>query len=172
MYLRILLWDIRIKGFIMSIFLYYFQFVFSFISQNWKVWTKTRNCSNCEPVKQRLDCIQSGVRMCKEEVIMVMEKLGMSVECDGYGIEKFEVQEIEQLFENGTSLGEVEEAFNVFDQNKDGFMEARDLLRVLHCLGLEKDLMECQKMINEFDQNGDQLIDRNEFVKVMEKSYG
>lgn len=156
----------------MYIFFFYSHFVFSFVSQNWKAWSKTRICSNPEPMKQSLDCIQSGTRLCKEDVIVVMEKLGMNVECDVDGIEEFDVQEIEQLFEKGASLGEVEEAFNVFDQNKDGFIEARELQRVLFCLGLEKELMECQKMINAFDQDGDQLIDHNEFVKILEQSFG
>ncbi|KAF1889350.1 hypothetical protein Lal_00024674 [Lupinus albus] len=152
------MWDIRIKGFIM------------FVSKNWKAWTKTKIPSNSGPRKQNLDNIESGLRPCKEEVTMVMERLGMNVESDE--IEEFDVQEIEQLFEKGISLGEVDETFNVFDQNKNGFIEASDLQRVLSCLGLEKNLMECQKMIDAFDQNGDQLIDPNEFIKILEQSFG
>ncbi|OIW02140.1 hypothetical protein TanjilG_06735 [Lupinus angustifolius] len=150
----------------MYIFLYYFGFV----SKIWKAWTKNKIPSNSGPVKQSLDCIQSGLRPCKEEVIMVMERVGINVECDG--IEEFDVQEIEQLFEKGISLGEMEEAFDVFDQNKDGFIEASELKRVLFCLGMEKDLMECKKMIDAFDQNGDHLIDLNEFVEILEQSFG
>ncbi|KAJ1380721.1 EF-Hand 1, calcium-binding site [Sesbania bispinosa] len=99
-----------------------------------------------------------------------MEKLGMNVQWDG--MEEFGVQQMEQLFENDVTLAEVEEAFNVFDQNKDGFIEAVELQGVLSCLGLGKDLKECQKMINALDQNGDELIDRNEFVRIMEQSFG
>ncbi|KAJ1390410.1 EF-Hand 1, calcium-binding site [Sesbania bispinosa] len=81
-----------------------------------------------------------------------MEKLGMNVQWDGNGIEEFGVQE--QLFEKDVTLAEVEEAFDVFDQNKDQFIEAIELQGVLSCLGLGKDLKECQKMINVVDQNG------------------
>ncbi|TKY69666.1 calcium-binding protein CML30 [Spatholobus suberectus] len=164
-------WNVRIKGFLS--FLFHFKFVFSHVSQKWKAWTKTRDNSNCEPVKQGLDYIQRGARVRKEDVVLVMEKLGMNVQCDGDGIEEFCVQEIGQVFDDeDVTLSEVEEAFDVFDQNKDGFIEAGELQRVLSCLGLGKDLMECQKMINAVDQNGDELIDRNEFVRIMEQSFG
>jgi calmodulin len=115
--------------------------------------------------------IQSGVRLCKEEIIVVMEKLG--VECDEDCLEEFgDEQEITNMFDNGVSLEEVKEAFNVFDENKDGFIEAAELKRVLCCLGLKREFVECQKMINAVDQNGDELIDHYEFVKLMEKSFG
>lgn len=178
--LRILMWDTRIKGFL-SFLLFCFHFAFTHVSQNYKAWTKTRNnCANSEPVlKQRnleLGCTQSGVRLCREEVILVMEKLGMNSvqwdDADGLGEELLGVHEIGELFEKEITLVEVEEAFDVFDQNKDGFIEARELQRVLSCLGWGKDLKECQRMINVVDENGDELIDLNEFVRVMEQSFG
>lgn len=130
--------------------------------------------SNAEPaVKEGLNNnIQSGVRLCKEEIIDVMEKLGLRQEFDGVGIGEFgDEQEISNMFENGVSLEEVEEAFNVFDENKDGFIEAVELQRVLGCLGFQRDFVECQKMINAVDENGDELIDYYEFVKLMEQSF-
>ncbi|KAL2349231.1 hypothetical protein Fmac_003231 [Flemingia macrophylla] len=165
-FLRILTSNVRIKGFLS--FLFYFKFVFSYVSQKWKsTWIKTRVNSNCEPMKQSL-----GARVCKEDMVLVMEKLGMNVECDGDGVEEFGEKEILELFDDDdVTLSEVEEAFQVFDQNKDGFIEARELQVVLSCLGLGKDLIECQKMINAVDQNGDELIDLNEFVRIMEHSF-
>ncbi|KAJ1375888.1 EF-Hand 1, calcium-binding site [Sesbania bispinosa] len=142
------------------------------VSQNWKGWTTPRSYSSHEPMKQSLSCIQSGVRLCKEEVIVVMEKLGMSVELDGDEIEELGEHEITKMFENGASMAELEEAFDVFDENKDGFIDAAELHRVLCCLGLERDFVQCQKMINAVDQNGDGLIDRDEFAKLMEQSFG
>lgn len=104
---------------------------------------------------------------------MIMEKLGMNVECDGDGIEEeLGEQELDQMLEEEVSFAEVEEAFNVFDVNKDGFIEAKELQRVLCLLGLERGLMQCQKMINAVDQNGDELIDHYEFVKLLEQSFG
>ena len=164
-------WEARIKGFL-SISLFCLQLVIPFVSQNWKAWSKARNCSNSVPVKQNLDSVQSGERVSKEDVIVMMERLGMNVEWGGDGIEEFGVQEIGQLLEEDATFTEVGEAFDVFDQNKDGFIDSRELQRVLSCLGLEKDLTECQKMINAADQNGDGLIDRNEFVRILEQSFG
>jgi calmodulin len=99
-------------------------------------------------------------------------KVGSEV-CDEDCLEEFgDEQEITNMFENGVSLEEVKDAFNVFDENKDGFIEAAELKRVLCCLGLKREFVECQKMINAVDQNGDELIDHYEFVKLMEKSFG
>nr|KYP76597.1 putative calcium-binding protein CML30 [Cajanus cajan] len=102
-----------------------------------------------------------------------MKKLGISVEVEGGRIGDFGEQEISDMFENEVvSVGELEEAFNVFDENKDGYIDAEELRRVLCCLGSEKDIVQCQKMINVVDQNGDELIDLNEFFMLMEQSFG
>ncbi|KAL1356006.1 hypothetical protein HN51_007991 [Arachis hypogaea] len=169
--LRILMWQlqIRIKSFF-SILSFFLILLSDFLSRNW---------SNSEAYKQNLDSVveSSGIKLCKEDVIIVMERLGMNVECDG--IEESDVKKIVELFQednsnnNDAKFGEeVKEAFDVFDRNKDGFIDSRELKRVLSCLGLEKDVLECQKMINASDQNGDGLIDQNEFIRILEQSIG
>ncbi|KAL8229176.1 hypothetical protein R6Q57_014076 [Mikania cordata] len=67
-------------------------------------------------------------------------------------------------------LDEVKEAFDVFDENKDGYIDARELLRVISALGLmgNADMDDCKKMIRVFDNNSDDRIDFDEFVKFME----
>ncbi|KAH1261044.1 putative calcium-binding protein CML45 [Glycine max] len=120
-----------------------------------------------------LDYIERSARVSKEDVVLVMEKLGINAELCDDGIEEFGLKIIGELFDDeDVNLSEVEQAFDVFDQNKDGFIEARELQRVLSCLGLGKDLMECEEMINAVDQNGDELIDRNEFFRIMEQCFG
>ncbi|KAE9613712.1 hypothetical protein Lal_00016033 [Lupinus albus] len=168
---RIVLWDIRKNSFL-SFFLFCFHSLWNSISHNWKTCTKSLSYSNPETVKKSLNCIQHGVRLCKEDVIVIMEKLGINVDEDGDGIEEFGEEVDELMLEKEPSLEEVEEAFNVFDENKDGFIEAKELQRVLRILGLENNLMQCQRMINVVDQNGDELIDQNEFVKLIEQSFG
>ncbi|KAG5010951.1 hypothetical protein JHK87_019466 [Glycine soja] len=147
--------------------------LWNWVSRNWKncCTNNPRSYSNHEPENHSLKCIQHGVRLCKEEVIVVMQKLGICVELHGDGIEDFGEQEIANMFENDVSVEEVKEAFNVFDENKDGFIDAADLQRVLFRLGLERDFVQCQKMINIVDQNGDELIDHNEFFMLMEQSF-
>lgn len=174
--LRILLSDIKFINGFLSILFFSLQSLGNWVSRNWKSCgtKKPRSYSSPEPQNHNLNLnfIQHGVRLCKEEVIVVMQKLGMSVERDGDGIEDFGEQEITQMSENEViSVEEVKEAFNVFDENKDGFIDAADLQRVLFRLGLERDFVQCQKMINIVDQNGDELIDHNEFFMLMEQSF-
>ncbi|KAL7148959.1 hypothetical protein ABFS83_05G008400 [Erythranthe nasuta] len=75
--------------------------------------------------------------------------------------------------EEEPSFEEIKETFEVFDANKDGFIDACELQRVLVCVfGLEGsgcNLEECKRMIKSFDTNGDGLIDFQEFVIFMEK---
>ena len=171
--LRILLCDIKFNNCFLSILFFSLQSLWNWVSRNWKncCTNNPRSDSNHEPENHSLKCIQHGVRLCKEEVIVVMQKLGISVELHGDGIEDFGEQEIANMFENDVSVEEVKEAFNVFDENKDGFIDAGELQRVLRCLGLERDFVQCQKMINGIDQNGDELIDHNEFFMLMEQSF-
>ncbi|KAI4328458.1 hypothetical protein L6164_020811 [Bauhinia variegata] len=172
----ILFWDIRIKGSV-SLLSSYFDFLSSFASQKWKAaWTRTRNSTTPEPpLNQSLPCIQSqsSVTLTKYEVIRLVENLGLNVGLDGDGIEEvFGEQEISELFEKEPpSMDEVKDVFDVFDENKDGFIEARELQRVFCCLGLEKNLEECLRMIRAVDRNGDDLVDQDEFVEFMERGF-
>ncbi|KAI3794002.1 hypothetical protein L1987_36627 [Smallanthus sonchifolius] len=69
-------------------------------------------------------------------------------------------------------LEEVKEAFDVFDENRDGFIDAGELQRVFSVLGLKgrTEMEDCKKMIGAFDENADGRIDFNEFVKLMENT--
>ncbi|XP_012572626.1 probable calcium-binding protein CML45 [Cicer arietinum] len=173
LFLGILHCDIRIKDFL-SILIFKMHTLLNYVSHNWNYCATLTSYYNYELVKQGLNCnIQSGVKLCKDEIIVVMEKMGLRVNYDEDCIVEFDDQEeISHMFENGVSLEEVKEAFNVFDENKDGFIEATELQRVLCCLGFQRDFVECQKMINVVDQNGDELVDHYEFVKLMEQSFG
>ncbi|XVE56914.1 hypothetical protein DITRI_Ditri04bG0049100 [Diplodiscus trichospermus] len=73
--------------------------------------------------------------------------------------------------EEEPSLKEVKEAFDIFDENKDGFIDAKELGNVLFSLGfMEASEDDCKKMIKGFDDNLDGRIDFNEFIEVVEKS--
>ncbi|KAK8537589.1 hypothetical protein V6N13_096595 [Hibiscus sabdariffa] len=68
---------------------------------------------------------------------------------------------------------EVKEAFDVLDENNDGFIDADELRNALLSLGFIKESEEddCQRMIKGFDDNSDGRIDLNEFLKVLERSF-
>ncbi|KAF7820520.1 putative calcium-binding protein CML45 [Senna tora] len=111
-----------------------------------------------------------GLSIRGHEARMVMEKLGFS--CSSESDEEVVLEggncEFCGLFEEEEpSLEEVKQAFDVFDENGDGFIDGRELQRVLCVLGLKEasEMENCQKMIRNFDENGDGRIDFNEFVK-------
>lgn len=111
----------------------------------------------------------------REDVKTVMGNLGIFCSSEGeYLPESFCSNELSGLFdEKEPSLEEVKQAFDVFDENKDGFIDARELQRVLCILGLKEGstLEDCQRMIRTFDENGDGRIEFFEFVKFMEASF-
>lgn len=98
---------------------------------------------------------------------MVMGRLGIVMDYDSDD-DKLEFSELFETRE--ASLEEVKEAFDVFDEKRDGFIDAAELQRVLCCLGMQEGLEEekCRKMIRAADENGDGLIDFDEFVKLMD----
>lgn len=109
------------------------------------------------------------------EVEMVMGRLGIFCHPLGEKLEdRLGSKDIFNLFEeNEPSLNELKGAFDVFDENKDGFIDARELQRVILALALNdrSDMENCKRMISVFDKNGDGRIDFNEFVQIIERSF-
>ncbi|KAL1810252.1 hypothetical protein ACET3Z_027242 [Daucus carota] len=67
----------------------------------------------------------------RAEVEMVMERLGLSSHpnCDKKLQERFSSHEIANMFNvNEPSLGEVQQAFDLFDENSDGYVDQKDPL--------------------------------------------
>ncbi|XP_072993193.1 probable calcium-binding protein CML46 [Typha latifolia] len=115
------------------------------------------------------------VELTREDVEMVMERMGMS---QGLETEQHKARvtfdELSTMFEEKEpSLGEVKEAFSVFDQNSDGFIDAMELQRILSNLGFREGLAleESKRMIAAYDENKDGRIDFSEFVRLMESSF-
>lgn len=112
----------------------------------------------------------------RDEVQVVMKSLGLFCrpETESEKLQdKFNSNDLSNLFEEKEpTLEEVQEAFDVFDENKDGFIDAQDLQKLLLALGLNEgsELDKCKKMIRAFDENGDERIDFHEFLNFMESS--
>ncbi|KAL0395638.1 UNVERIFIED_CONTAM: putative calcium-binding protein CML46 [Sesamum calycinum] len=106
------------------------------------------------------------------EVEIVLRSLGMC--CNSYETKvpaRLDADDLFNLFEEeNPNLEEVKEAFDVFDSNRDGFIDAEELQKVLCALGLKEgsEMENCRRMIGMFDENGDGRIDFDEFVKFME----
>jgi len=67
-----------------------------------------------------------------------------------------------------TNLDELREAFEFFDRNGNGSIEADELGAVMDSLGYAATESELQDMIHEADLDGNNKIDFEEFVKMME----
>ncbi|KDP33016.1 hypothetical protein JCGZ_13047 [Jatropha curcas] len=158
---------------------FFSRFWFSLRSQlsfgNSRRWEENKN-QESESSNQQHHC---GVKrddksLCREEVEMVMGKLGLFCSPEGEKLNEFiGFNELSGLFNEEPSLEEVKEAFNVFDENTDGFIDAKELQIVLCRFGLKEgfELENCRNMIRAYDQNGDGKIDFSEFVKFMENSF-
>ncbi|KAM0936775.1 putative EF-hand domain-containing protein [Dioscorea sansibarensis] len=113
----------------------------------------------------------------REDVEMVLERM-MMMSCVGTSSgsqfrEYIAFDELVSMFEEKEpSLMEMRDAFGVFDENGDGFIDAVELQRILDMLGLREgvDVDACQRMIDMHDHNLDGRIDFHEFVEFMESS--
>lgn len=160
--IRILYWVVEIHSFFSKFHLYLENLVANALTR-WKFWTKVAMSEN----------LLEDEKLSESDVKKVMDELGVAYNPDSDTIdqERIGAHELSQLFdEEQPSLEEVKEAFEVFDENKDGFIGATELQRVLRSLGLKEgsEIEECTKMIRAVDENGDGLIDFNEFLKFME----
>lgn len=130
-------------------------------------------------ISKRNACISEIVddrSLCMQEMEMVYKRLGIFCHpCEDTKLdERFGVDYFSSLFEeNEPSLDEVKKAFDVYDLNRDGYIETLELQTVLYALGLNdmSQTENCKQMISEFDENRDGRIDFREFVKLMENSF-
>ncbi|KNA22997.1 hypothetical protein SOVF_028870 [Spinacia oleracea] len=116
-------------------------------------------------------------RIAKEKACKVVKQLGLVKEEE----EESSFDILEEEIEANEVLNELEEeekrekqqllrqAFTVFDEDGDGFIDAKEIKRVLVCLGLDNgwDLSEIEKMINVVDLNLDGKVDFHEFELMM-----
>lgn len=108
-----------------------------------------------------------------ERVRRVVEKLGLEViqkEGEGLNSELMTAEEVLGGIDDVTERNRLlREAFEIFDEDGNGFIEAVELKRVLECLGLDKgwDMVEIEKMVRVVDLNLDGKVDFIEFELMM-----
>ncbi|KAG2714274.1 hypothetical protein I3760_03G018500 [Carya illinoinensis] len=143
---------------------------------NPKAWDEKKN-SDFELSQQ-----QTSTSRKKDDSILsrgdaetVMQSLGIFCSSEGEELlERFSSNEVSGLFdEKEPSLEELKEAFDVFDENRDGYIDGRELQRVLCILGFEEgqEVVNCNKMIRTYDENSDGRLDFNEFIRLVETSF-
>ncbi|XP_062183328.1 probable calcium-binding protein CML46 [Phragmites australis] len=123
-------------------------------------------------IKTRNTSEDDETELTHEDIKTVMRNIGF-----GFGQENGMVfignGFVSRIFnDDEPSLQEVRQAFLVFDDNDDGYIDALDLHRVLRSLGLGEGVGvdECEQMIARYDVNKDKRIDLVEFTKVLEAS--
>ncbi|KAH7570086.1 hypothetical protein JRO89_XS05G0042500 [Xanthoceras sorbifolium] len=122
------------------------------------------------------DVDDDDVKLSKGDIQFVMGRLGFT-DYKGEVYEGFSAKEVTKLFEEKEpSLEEVKQAFDVFDVNKDGFIDEKELQIVLSRLGLISNELgsqidKCTAIIRAVDANGDGRIDFDEFLTSMYKCF-
>lgn len=116
-------------------------------------------------------------KIAKEKVCNVVKSLGLVKEDEGessFDIPEEELEAEEVLVELEEEEKREKEqllrrAFMVFDEDGDGFIDAKEIKRVLVCLGLDNgwDMSEIENMIKVVDLNLDGKVDFHEFELMM-----
>ena len=123
--------------------------------------------------------MESNVRIKKESAREVVEKFGLMCDRGSTGFELGEgglmddevpVEEVLSELEDISKRSEMlHEAFKIFDEDGDGYIDAMELKRVLDCLGLDMgwDMNAIEKMVKVADLNFDGKVDFDEFELMM-----
>ncbi|KAJ8761217.1 hypothetical protein K2173_001273 [Erythroxylum novogranatense] len=62
---------------------------------------------------------------------------------------------------------DLRDAFDLYDIDKNGFISATELHKVMKMLGIKCTLSDCNKMIRQVDEDGDGNVNFKEFKKMM-----
>ncbi|KAG6524158.1 hypothetical protein ZIOFF_014049 [Zingiber officinale] len=156
---------------------YLLEFPFAFLFLRWIIAALGNNLSSfysssqkpSETLKRGGDIEGDLDRIGWEETEIVMGAIGLHERGSGRSAMEYHCspEQLCGLFEEKEpSLEEVKEAFLVFDENGDGFIDAAELQSVLRRLGFAEgaELEECREMIRVYDANEDGKIGFSEFV--------
>ncbi|KAK8686723.1 hypothetical protein V6N13_125743 [Hibiscus sabdariffa] len=71
-----------------------------------------------------------------------------------------------------TAALEMRDAFDLYDQDKNGLISTKELHLVLNRLGMKSSVDECARMIKSVDSDGDGNVNFEEFQKMMSNEKG
>lgn len=118
--------------------------------------------------KELSDSLQNlGIFIPDKELVQMIDKI--DVNGDGY----VDMEEFGGLYktimDEKDEEEDIREAFNVFDQNRDGYITVDELRSVLASLGLKqgRTVEDCKMMIKKVDADGDGRVNYSEFKQMM-----
>ncbi|CAI0436711.1 unnamed protein product [Linum tenue] len=108
-----------------------------------------------------------GTNYSPPDLQRVMEDI--DADKDGF----IDLEEFAQLCRSSSaSAEELREAFDLYDENKDGRISGSELHQVLNRLGMKCSMEECSRMIKGVDSDGDGCVNFQEFEKMMATANG
>ncbi|KAJ8646680.1 hypothetical protein MRB53_008428 [Persea americana] len=135
------------------------------------------NMDQVKKVFNRFDANGDG-KISATELGDVMRALGSSptddeigrmmaeIDADGDGF--IDLKEFAAFHGGGAGDGrELRDAFDMYDQDKDGLISASELHRVLKSLGDRCTIEDCSRMIRSVDSDGDGSVNFEEFQEMM-----
>jgi EF-hand domain pair len=167
--------NIFIQKMVHSFTLKLVQFLFSsfkYIVQNGFVFVK--NEIKEEPILkgQCASCtFREDIEVSYDDVNVAMKRLGIII--DNKGQNNSLIKEVNVILEKKlASVEDLKEAFEVFDNDRDGFITPTKLWILMEKLGLIAEMRyeDCDKMIRVYDMDGDGKISFNEFKHMMENA--
>ncbi|KAE8694895.1 Calmodulin-like protein 5 [Hibiscus syriacus] len=118
--------------------------------------------------KELTDSLENmGVSISDTDLVQMIERFDVN------GDMCIDINEFTELYqsimENKDEEKDMKEAFNVFDQNGDGYISVDELKSVLDALGLKqgKAMEDCKRMITKVDTDGDGRVNFMEFKQMM-----
>ncbi|KAJ4961517.1 hypothetical protein NE237_021427 [Protea cynaroides] len=142
------------------------------------------NMEELEKIFQRFDANGDG-KISSTELANVINSLGtdtspeeiqrMMAEIDTDGDGYIDLQEFADFHRGGPdgdansagAINELKDAFDLYDQDKNGLISATELHMVLKSLGEKCSVHDCSKMITSVDADGDGNVNFEEFKTMM-----
>lgn len=99
------------------------------------------------------------------------EVLNLVIEYDVNGDGTIDFDEFMEMMkkqaEHQDNSAELKEAFKIFDRDGNGYIDARELKKVVTQYGARLSLEEAEELLHEADLDGDGKLDYDEFVQMM-----
>ncbi|KAJ4916089.1 putative calcium-binding protein CML27 [Raphanus sativus] len=105
-----------------------------------------------------------GTSYTETELNRVLEEV--DTDRDGF----INVDEFSALCRSSSSASEIRDAFDLYDEDKNGLISAAELHKVLNRLGMSCSVEDCARMIGPVDADGDGNVNFEEFQKMMTSS--